>query len=114
MKNIAFNKKMSKLMINAWMVMRLHQISISSAMKMVWRAFLLRQKGLHGTVEFDYIKKSTGEIRHAIGTFDLNAMPESACNFKGNASYTPMQIRYFDIEKQAWRSCLAENIIAVY
>ncbi|WQJ53924.1 MAG: hypothetical protein [Wendovervirus sonii] len=114
MKNFKFNQKLSKIMSNAWILVRMRKIDMSTAMKMAWKVFHLKEIGSNGTVEFDYVKKSTGELRHAVGTFDTSIMPADASNFTGKANYTPTQIRYFDIEKQAWRSCLMDNLIAIY
>lgn len=113
--NVSFNHKMSKLMTNAWMLVKQRNLTLSAAMKLAWKVYNLREKGLEGQVEFDYIKKSTGELRHAVGTFNLKQMPKDASTFSQNSSvYTPMQIRYYDIEKQGWRSCTEDNLIAVY
>lgn len=113
--NVNFNQKMSKLMVNAWLLVRVKKMSMSDSMKMAWKVYKLRQKGLSGKVEFDYIKKSTGELRHAIGTFDIKQMSKDASTFSNNSSaYTPLQIRYYDIEKGGWRSCMEDNLVAIY
>lgn len=114
MANTYFNSKMKKLMTNAWVLVKVRKMTMSEAMKLAWKVYHLRSKGKAGKVEFDYIKKSTGEVRHAVGTFNTNQMPKDASTFVGGASYTPLQIRYFDIEKKGWRSCIEDNIIAIY
>lgn len=58
---------------------------------------------------FDYEKRSTGEIRTALGTLNQD---NYTYNFEGGKAWIEKWylLRYWDIEKQAWRSCDFRNI----
>ncbi len=107
---------MQKLINNAWILVKQRGMTLSEAMKLAWKVYYIKTKGANGKVEFDYIKKSTGELRHAVGTFKAIPVPKKTQNESKDVNYTvpPLQVRYFDIEKQGWRSCVEENIVAVY
>lgn len=65
-------------------------------------------------VEFDYYKKSTKEIRHAVGCLPKNSTL-IASNIKGtgvpNAVYG--NFTYWDLQKNAFRCCSFETIMRV-
>lgn len=64
-------------------------------------------------VEFDYIKKSTGELRHAIGCLYKNLIePKIKGTGTSKASYG--NFAYFDLAKGQFRSFAYENIVKVY
>lgn len=64
-------------------------------------------------VEFDYLKKSTGEIRHAIGCL-YGSLIET--NIKGTGVHNSIygNITYFDLQKNAFRCFSVETLIKVY
>lgn len=68
-----------------------------------------------GNVHFTYTKKN-GEQRHAYGTKNMKYVEE---NFgsenlpSGNGSNKEGVLPYFDLDKQAWRSCLIESIVSI-
>lgn len=64
-------------------------------------------------VEFDYIKKSTGELRHAIGSLYKNLI-EPKIKGTGVAKSTYGNFTYFDLTKGQFRSFAYENIVKVY
>ena len=64
-------------------------------------------------VEFDYIKKSTGEIRHAIGCLYKNLI-EPKIKGTGVAKSSYGNFTYFDLTKSGFRSFAYENIVKVY
>lgn len=61
---------------------------------------------------FEYIKKSTGELRRAWGTLSENLISEKVkgCKRKTN----PNCICYYDIERGNFRSFLVSNLQKVY
>ena len=67
----------------------------------------LRTKLHEGTVEFQF-KKKDGSIRDAVGTTLIESLSEDIRPVESTSTrvYTPNpnQIRYFDLEKNAWRS----------
>lgn len=63
-----------------------------------------------------YFKKKDGTIRKAIGTLNPEIIEKMTTNFTKNG-YVPREIpnvqRYFDLEKNAWRSFNVDNFINV-
>lgn len=64
-------------------------------------------------VEFDYIKKSTGTLRHAIGCLYQNLI---ASKIKGTGMPNSVygNFTYFDLTKNQFRSFSYETIVKVY
>lgn len=61
---------------------------------------------------FEYIKKSTGELRRAWGSLAENLM---SAKVKGSQRRSnPNCICYFDVERGEFRSFLVSNLIKVY
>ena len=65
------------------------------------------------TVEFDYLKKSTGKVRHAIGCLYGSLI---APKIKGTGVHNSIygNITYFDLQKNAFRCFSVETLIKVY
>ena len=65
------------------------------------------------TVEFDFIKKSTGELRHAIGCLYGNLI---APKIKGTGVHNSIygNLTFFDLTKNQFRCCSYETIVKVY
>jgi len=64
-------------------------------------------------VEFDYLKKSTNTVRHAIGCLYGSLIePKIKGNGVHNAIYG--NITYFDLQKNAFRCFSVETLIKVY
>jgi len=61
---------------------------------------------------FEYIKKSTGELRRAWGTLAENLMSAKVkgCKRKTNLNC----INYFDVERGDFRCCLVSNLVRVF
>ena len=61
---------------------------------------------------FEYIKKSTGELRRAWGTLAENLMSAKVkgCQRKKNLNC----INYYDVERGDFRSLLASNLVRVF
>ena len=81
-------------------------------------ADVLREKLNDGEVKFVF-KKADGSRRAAVGTTNIDLIPFDMLG----SHLTPEQsleeqrtrgvVRYFDIEKQSWRSCKVENILEI-
>lgn len=81
-------------------------------------ADILREKLHDGEVKFVF-KKKDGSRRAAVGTTNIDLIPLNCLG----SQLTPEQsleeqrnqgiVRYFDIEKQSWRSCKVENILEI-
>lgn len=65
-------------------------------------------------VEFEYIKKSTGEIRHAVGILPNNAFIASKINGRGVHNSIYGNITYFDLDRNNFRVFSAETLVRVY
>lgn len=64
-------------------------------------------------VEFDYLKKSTNTVRHAIGClYGSLIKPKIKGNGVNNSIYG--NITYFDLQRNQFRCFSAETIIKVY
>lgn len=61
---------------------------------------------------FEYIKKSTGELRRAWGTLAENLISAKVkgCKRKTNSNC----INYYDVERGDFRCCLASNLVRVF
>ena len=73
---------------------------------------LLLEKLHNGIAHFEFIKKSTGELREAWGTLANNLV--SAKVKTGQRRTNPNCICYFDVERGEFRSLLASNLVKVY
>lgn len=73
---------------------------------------LLLEKLHNGIAHFEFIKKSTGELREAWGTLANNLVSAKVkgCQRRNN----PNCICYFDVERGEFRSLLASNLVKVY
>ena len=65
-------------------------------------------------VEFDYIKKSTGELRHATGILPNNAFIASRIKGTGVPNSIYGNITYFDLVRNSFRVFSAETLVRVY
>lgn len=65
-------------------------------------------------VEFDYVKKSSGEIRHATGILPNNAFIASRINGRGVPNSIYGNITYFDLDRNNFRVFSAETLVRVY
>ena len=75
----------------------------------------LRTMLQEGKVQFVF-KKKDGSRRPAVGTLNLDLIPEADKQFKTDGQdKEPSQtcVTYYDLEKMAWRCCKAENILEI-
>ena len=78
-------------------------------------AEVLRNKLHEGETHFVFIKKD-GSRRPAVGTLNLDLVPESDKQFKseqGTREERTDQTGYYDLEKNAWRCCKYASIVSI-
>jgi len=75
-----------------------YHMSRPAAFRQAWAIMKLKQDMKNGPKKFVFMKKN-GERRPAIGTLDVDYSPKGAPR-KSN----PLQIKYFDLEREAFRS----------
>ena len=82
-------------------------------------ADVLREKLLNGEVNFVF-KKAESSRRAAVGTTNLDLVPQVLWpkDMTSVEESTEKQkdsgvVRFFDLEKGAWRSCKVENILEI-
>ena len=67
----------------------------------------------NGKVSFTYVKND-GTERHAIGTLSTDIIPsESQPKTDGGRNLSEDILRYYDVEKEGWRSCIKKNIVSI-
>ena len=64
-------------------------------------------------VEFEYLKKSTGTIRHAIGVLPNNNFIASKISGRGVPNSIYGNITYFDLDRNQFRCFSAETLVRV-
>ena len=74
---------------------------------------LLLEKLHNGIAHFEFIKKSTGELREAWGTTQSN-IASATTNGRRYCKEQDNCIAYFDVIKGGWRSFRFENLVKVY
>ncbi len=85
--------------------------NFSEALRKAWKVMKLHARMLAGKVEFSY-RKMDGGIRKAVGTlFNINYTPKTPADGKPRKERPVDVICYFDIEKNAFRSFCAANLI---
>lgn len=82
-------------------------LSLSEAWRKAWKAYRLKKAMRTGTASFTYLKKD-GTPRPATGT---TAPALTGYTPKGStANYSPANIRYFDLDKGAFRQFAADRL----
>jgi hypothetical protein len=72
-------------------------------------ATTLRQHLKNGSVVFVRFRKKDGSIRHMICTTNSSYIPNHLMPRHG-MTYTPSQIRVYDLVAREWRSMIEENV----
>lgn len=76
---------------------------------LAWRASRLRSALHTGAVTFRY-QKEDGSTREALGTLSPALFQYESKG--GQAKENPLLLKYFDLEKQAFRSCRIDRLAA--
>jgi hypothetical protein len=94
---------------NAWKIHR-KGLSWSYAMKKAWEISQLKAKMKEGETTFVYIKTTTGQVRIA------RAKKPQNYSFANNPSRPPSKkvIRYFDLDREEWRSFRPEHLLETF
>lgn len=101
----------SEVLSLAWAIRRQNQfLTWGQCQAQAWKVCKLRAELRAGAVRFTF-QKTDGEVRQAYGTLNAELF---AYTSKGSERVeSPCQIRYFDLEKNAFRSFRAERILSV-
>lgn len=78
-------------------------------------ADVLRTALKAGKTHFVFIKKD-GSRRAAVGTLNLDDVPEADKQFKhseGESQERPDQTSYYDLEKFGWRCCKFDSVVKI-
>lgn len=111
MMTMAFKNQMREIMTTAWQICRTTGESFSECLKRAWQCSKLRSAMMTRIVRFTYIKKSTGQLRNALGTLDPHRYDYQAV---GGRDYKPADcIRYWDCEAQGFRMFKTFNLVSV-
>lgn len=85
-------------------------LDLSAAFRMAWKTIKMKLKLAAGVVAFTYIKKD-GSERPATGTTDINAIPVDKRPTGSGRTYSPLYVRYFDLEANAFRQFAAARLV---
>lgn len=100
------NKMRVRVMKYAWQLFRTTTLEWRDCMIKAWKVVRLIKEMTKGTVEFMY-KKVGGSLRYAKGTLSgILYEPRG----KGKTNWST--VRYYDVERQAFRSFRIENLMA--
>ncbi len=101
----------SEVLALAWAIRRQNQfLTWGQCQAQAWKVVKLRAALRAGKATFTF-QKNDGEVRQAVGT--LNAEFFSYTNKGSDRAELPTVIKYFDLEKNAFRSFRAERIVSV-
>lgn len=93
----------------AWQFVKRNGLSMSEALRVAWRNFILKKRMLEGIVKF-YFQKVDGTIREAYGTLSTRFTPVTlGCTRRSNDTVQT----YFDTEKQDWRCYKIANLLKI-
>lgn len=96
-------------MQRAWALHRETKKSFAVCLSKAWALYRLVKQMRQGVAVFAF-EKSDGSLRRARGT-----LKDTARFVKGTGVSTPDKtVRYYDIDKSAFRSFKIENLITVY
>jgi hypothetical protein len=108
-KKQAMKNNRSQILSLAWQIRRTTSLTWSECQTAAWNAFKLREALKAGVTNFYFIK-ADGSLRKAVGTLDSTLFEYEA---KGEAKPNPMLVRFWDLEKMAFRSCKIQNIFKI-
>ena len=102
------NQTRSQVLSLAHQLTKTANLDFSTAQKKAWACIRLKAALKESAaVSFSYVKKSTSEIRQAVGTTNAAHVPATL----GTGKEKPATIvTYFDLESAGWRSFDAANI----
>ena len=95
----------------AWGIVRKHALSWGEAFRAAIQALKIKITMEKGKTEFSFLKKD-GSTRHAFGTRNLDLIPSESWPKNSSIPSVTNVVKYFDLEKNAWRSFQAVSLIA--
>lgn len=100
---------LSKLLKQAWMLVKKYGFTMAEAMKQAWAISKLRKAMRNGIVKFIY-KKLDNTTRTAWGTLkEALTPPAQGTGRKANETL----VTYYDTEKESYRSFKVANFVAM-
>lgn len=103
--------KRSEVLLMAWAIRRQNQfLTWGQCQAQAWKVIRLRAALRVGVASFTF-QKNDGEVREAKGT--LNAQLFQYEHKGTDRSESLTVVKYFDLDKNAWRSFRAERILTV-
>lgn len=100
---------LSKIMRQAWQMVKRNGFTMAEALRVAWLNFKLRIKMMAGIVKF-YFTKVDGTIREAYGTLKTELLPTiNGTERKPN----PMVQVYYDTEKCEYRCFKVANLARI-
>lgn len=103
--------QMSKLMQNAWMLVKNYGLTMQDAMVKAWGVFKLKGQMLRGIVKFFYTKVD-GSNRMAWGTLKADLLPQQPEENR-QRKVNDTLFTYWDTDKQAFRSFKIVNFLNI-
>ena len=98
-----------EIMNTAWQICRITGETFAVCLKRAWLCIKLRLAMATRVIRFTYIKKTTGELRNALGTLDPRRYHYEAVGGRDNKPADC--IRYWDTEAQGWRMFKMFNLM---
>lgn len=93
----------------AWQFVKRNGFTMSEALKVAWRNFILKTRMAYGIVKF-YYQKVDGSIREAYGTLSTRFTPATlGCVRRKNDTVQT----YFDTEVSDWRCFKIANLLKI-
>lgn len=109
--NTAFKKQMQEIMRIAWRIFRVTGETFSDCLRKAWMNYKLRCAMMTRIVRFAYIKKSTGELRTAIGTCDPTRYDYTPTGNGRNGNFADC-VQYYDKEADGFRMFKTYNLVS--
>lgn len=103
---------MHEIMTLAWRIFRVTGESFAACLKRAWMNYKLKVAMMTRIVRFAYIKKSTGELRTAIGTTDPHRYEYTPTGNGRNGNFADC-VQYWDQEADGFRMFKTYNLVSV-
>ncbi len=84
-----------------------------TALRAAYHEYSLKRKLMIQQLAHVTFRKADGSIRHAIVTHSSDLIPEKQKPKGTGSGYTSLQIRFYDVAINEWRSCRVERIISI-
>lgn len=100
----------SEVLTLAWSIRKTSNLPWGQCQAAAWKAARLRSALRSGPVSFSF-QKDDGTTRQATGTLSRDLFTYESKG--GPVKENPLLLKYFDLEKQAFRSCRIDRILQV-